>query len=155
MNAAEILGFANLFLAGILAGEEFVIRFGVRGPIASLDQEPHIRVRQAVIRSLRVVVPTIYFATLLSGIAVIIPGGFGLAFGFRLAAILALLVWILVTLGGTVPINSAALGWDPTAPPANWRTMVSRWERLDTVRAWAAMLAFALLVIAMALAVGD
>jgi hypothetical protein len=30
---AEVLGFVNLFCAGVLAGEEFVICYGVRGPV--------------------------------------------------------------------------------------------------------------------------
>jgi hypothetical protein len=36
---------------------------------------------------------------------------------FRVAALLALLGWIAVTLGGTARINAAALEWDPAAPP--------------------------------------
>ena len=68
MNGAEILGLVNLFFAGLLAGEEFVVRFGVRGPVASLDVEPQIRLRRALIRRLMIVVPIIFFATLLSTI---------------------------------------------------------------------------------------
>jgi uncharacterized membrane protein len=62
-----------------------------------------------------------------------------------------LLVWILVTLFGTVPINEAALDWRPDAPPANWRALVDRWERLNTVRTCAAVLAFAFLLTGTAL----
>ena len=51
-----------------------------------------------------------------------------------------------VTLGGTVPINAAALEWDASAPPVTWRVQVDRWERLNTVRTWAAVVAFALLL---------
>jgi uncharacterized membrane protein len=61
----------------------------------------------------------------------------------------ALLIWITVTLGGTVPINAAVLDWDADRPPAHWQTQVDRWERLDPVRTWAAMLAFALLLTAL------
>jgi hypothetical protein len=43
------------------------------------------------------------------------------------------------------------LAWEPSAPPKNWPTLVSRWERLDTVRCWAAMAAFALFLTAVAL----
>jgi uncharacterized membrane protein len=76
------------------------------------------------------------------------------AFGFRFAAVLALLVWIVVTLRGTVPINEATLEWEPASPPGSWRAMVSLWERLDSVRAWAALAAFALFVTAMAVQTG-
>jgi len=53
----EVLGFTNLLCAGMLAGEEFVIRYGVRAPVASLDPQPEIQLRQALIRRLRVLVP--------------------------------------------------------------------------------------------------
>ena len=40
MNAEDVLGLVSVFFAGLLAGEEFVIRCGVRGPLASLPAGP-------------------------------------------------------------------------------------------------------------------
>jgi uncharacterized membrane protein len=151
MTAGDVLGFSNLFAAGMLAGTEFVIRYAVRGPLASLDDRAHIRMRQALIRPLRLLVPAMYFLTLLSAVAVTILDGAGSGLALRCAAVLALLAWIAVTLGGTVPINSAVLDWDPGAPPRDWRAQVDRWERLNSVRAWLAVGAFALLLAATAL----
>jgi len=145
MTALLIL--ANLFLAGILAGEELVIRFGVRGPLARLAPEPHVQLRQGLIRTLRVLVPAIYLPTLASGLAVTLLGGAGPGLVPHLAALAALLVWLATTLGGTVPINQAVLDWDAAAPPEGWRALIARWERLDSVRAAAATAAFALLLI--------
>jgi uncharacterized membrane protein len=54
------------------------------------------------------------------------------------------------TLAGTAPINQAALRWDAAGPPADWLDVIRRWERLDTVRAAAATLAFALFLIGIA-----
>jgi hypothetical protein len=54
----------------------------------------------------------------------------------------------LTTFLGTVPINAATLTWRSDAPPDNWRAMVGKWERLDTVRFWAAVVAFALFLTA-------
>jgi uncharacterized membrane protein len=149
MNAGEILGLVNLFFAGILTGEELVIRYGVRGPVASLPEGTSIRMRQALIRPLRIMVPAVFFSTLLSAAAVAVLDGFGPGFVLRCVALIALVVWLVVTLTGTVPINSAVMDWQPDAPPANWRSTMSRWERLDTVRTWAALAAFALLLAAM------
>jgi uncharacterized membrane protein len=151
MSAGDALGLISLFGAGMLAGEEFVIRYGVRGPLASLDDRAHIRMRQALIRTLRVLVPAIYLPTLLSAVAVTILDGAGRGVVFRCGAVLALLAWIAITLGGTVPINEAAFDWDPDAPPPGWRAQVDRWERLNSVRAWLAVGAFALMLAAMAL----
>jgi uncharacterized membrane protein len=142
----------NLFCTGVLAGEEFVIRFGVRAPVASLDEGPQIQLRQALIRRLRVLVPAVFALAALSGIVVaVLDGGLDLRSGFRCAGLLALLGFILITLMGTVPINQATLTWEPAAPPQNWRALVGRWEKLDTARTWAAIAAFGLFLTAMAL----
>src|ERR1700685_3189123 len=75
MSASGVLGFINAFGAGLLAGEEFVIRYGVRGPLGRLDQEPHIRMRQGLIRTLRILVPAILLPTLVSAVAVTVVDG--------------------------------------------------------------------------------
>jgi len=152
MIASEVLGFVGLFLAGILAGEELVVYYGVRVPLASLDEQPQTLMRQALIRRLRFMVPAVFVPTAVSGVAATVLGGFGPGFVFRCAGVVALLAWAAVTVPGTVPINSAILGWDPSAPPKDWREMVRRWERFASVRPWAAMTAFALFLTAMALA---
>ena len=151
MDAGVIVGIINLFFAGLLAGEEFVIRYGVRGPLASLEQQTHIQLRQSLIRTLRILVPIIFGLAILSGIAAIILNGFDNGFGLRCAGLLALVTFITVTLTGTVPINEAALAWNPSAPPENWRALINRWEQLDTVRTWLAIVAFALFSVSMSL----
>ena len=79
MSAGEILGLVNLFRAGILAGEEFVIRFGVWAPVAGLDERPQIYLRQALIRSLRLLGPAVLVPTVLLGAAVTVLDGFAWA----------------------------------------------------------------------------
>jgi len=146
VTAGDIAGIASALFAGLLAGEEFVIRYGVRGPLAKLHDQPHILLRQALIRPLRVIVPSIYLATLVSAAAATALDGIGSGLVLRCIGLGALLVWIAVTLGGTVPINAAVLDWNADAPPANWRAQIDRWEHLNTVRTWAAVLALASLL---------
>ena len=146
MTAGDVAGTASVLFAGLLAGEEFVIRYGVRGPLASLDDRPHILLRQALIRPLRVLVPSVYLATLISAVTATALDGIGSGLDLRCIGLGALIVWIAVTLGGTVPINAAVLDWNATAPPADWRAQIDRWEQLDTVRTWAAVIALASLV---------
>ena len=64
-----IVEFVSLFFAGVLAGEELVICYGVRTVIAVLDQQPQIQLRHALIRRLRAVVPAIFILTALSLLA--------------------------------------------------------------------------------------
>jgi uncharacterized membrane protein len=135
-----------LFLAGLLAGEEFVVRYGIRGPLAALDDQAHIRFRQGIIRTLRVLVPATALPALVLGVGVaVMDRG-----PFAVAGAALLLGWLLVTAFGTVPINSGALEWDPDAPPAGWKALIDRWERLNTVRTGLAGLAFACFVTAAA-----
>jgi hypothetical protein len=89
-----------------------------------------------------VLVPVLFVLTAASGIAILTLGGSGSGFGFRCAGVIALLTFSLITFLGTVPINKGALAWRLDAPPSNWRALVSRWERLDIARCWAAVLAF-------------
>lgn len=129
----------NLLFAGLLAGAEVVVRLGVRNPLRVLDQVPQIRLRQALIRTLRVLVPALALPTLATGVAVTLLDGTVL----RWAATAAILAWAVVTFAGTVPVNSAVIEWDAEQPPETWRASIRRWERLDTARAVAAVLAFA------------
>jgi uncharacterized membrane protein len=137
--------------AGMLAGEEFVVCYAVRSPLADLEPQPSIQLRQGLIRRLRVLVPSIFGLTALSGTALTIVGGGGPALAARAAGLVLLFVFITVTMLGTVPINQAALSWAPASPPEGWRLMVQRWERLDIVRTWAAILAFCLFALGLAL----
>ncbi len=152
MNPATVLDFVNLFFAGILAGALFVIDYGVRRALAAvLDEQSQIQLRQALIRSLRVLVPAIFILTILSGVVITVLDGFDPGFAFRLTGLVVVLTSFLLALLGTAPINAAALTWQPSAPPKNWRALVSRWERFDRTRTWAAVTAFALFLTAMAL----
>jgi hypothetical protein len=148
----DVISLLSVFLAGILAGEEVVVRYGVHPSLATLDERSQIQARQGLIRTLRVQVPSVFAATAVSAVAALILDGTDDGLGFRVAGVLALLAWILVTAIGTVPINKGALEWQADAPPANWRALVVRWERLDVIRSCMAMLAFAFLLIAAVLA---
>src|SRR5215469_5755753 len=101
MNLDVILEFVNLFCAGLLAGAEFIVCFGVRSTITVLDEQPQIQLRQALIRRLRLLVPAVYLATLLSAVAVAVLVGTGDGFGFRCMGLLAVLVWTFTTFLGT------------------------------------------------------
>ncbi len=149
MTIGSVIGLVNLMCVGILAGEEFVICYGVRKPIASLETSAHIQVRQALIYRLRILVPAIFAAALLSSIAITVADRFAAGTALRCAGLIGLISFIAVTLGGTVPINAAILAWKPTSPPKTGQAILSRWERLDTVRCWLAISAFLCFVAAM------
>ena len=108
--------------------------------------------RQGLIRTLRILVPAIFLPTLLSTVAVTVVDGAGRRPGGPLRRPPR-------PARPGAPSRSAArcrstrrpFEWDPAAPPANWRALVDRWEGLNSVRAWLAVGAFALLLAATAL----
>jgi len=151
MNASAIVGYINLFFAGILAGIEIVIHYGLRTPTEVLDERSQIQLRQALILRLRVLVPAFFVPTAVSGIAVTVLAGGASGFWFRCVGVLAVLIWILIRVIGTVPINSATLTWQPDTPPYNWKELVNHAERFHIVGVWAAVMAFAFFLAAMAL----
>ena len=151
VNLVTLLDFVNLFFAGMLAGIEFVIHYGLRGPSEILDDHSQLQLRQALVMRLRVLVPAFFAPTALLGIALTVLSGGIPGFWFRCAAVLAVCIWILITVVGTVPIKSATADWQLSAPPKNWKELVNRAERFHIVGVWAAVLAFALFLTAVAL----
>lgn len=149
-----ILQAVGLLLAGILAGEEFIVRYGVQPALSGLDDRAHILARQALVRRLRIVVPAIMGPTVLVGIAVLVFGGGGggsSGFAFRLAGVAALVAFVLFSFLGTVPINIRVNDWNVDSPPADWKAVVARWQFIDVFRSSAAILAFAFFLVAVAL----
>jgi hypothetical protein len=151
MTAATVLDFVNVFFAGILADIEFVIHYGLRAPAEILDEQSQLKFRQALVLRLRVLVPAFFVPTAVLGIALTVLNSAAPGFGFRCAGVVAILTWIVIRVIGTVPINSATLTWQPSAPPKNWKALVNHAERFHIVGAWAAVMAFAFFLTAVAL----
>ncbi len=145
--SVDALQFSSVFFSGLLAGEEFVILFGVRGPLARLDQRSHIEMRQGLIRTLRVLVPILLATALFSGIASTILHWNDAGRPLRLASVLLLVAFILLTLLGTVPINQVVGRWDAKNPPHGWQSSIRRWETFDSVRTMLAIGAFVLALV--------
>ena len=132
------LGFLNAFFAGLLGGMEIAIHHGLRAPSATLDDRAQLQLRQALVRRLRILVPAFFLPTIASGLALA-----ALERGWlRGVALCALLIWVVIRVIGTVPINSATLTWKLEAPPENWKAQIARAERFHEVGVWAVIVAF-------------
>ena len=151
MTPATVLDFINLFFAGMLAGIEFVIHYGLRTPAEILDEQSQLQLRQALVLRLRVLVPAFFVPAAVLGIALTVLNSATPGFWFRCAGVVAIFTWIVIRVIGTVPINSATLTWQPSAPPKNWKALVNHAERFHIVGVWAAILAFAFFLTAVAL----
>jgi hypothetical protein len=151
VTPTTVLDFVNLFFAGMLAGIEFVIHYGLRPTTEILDEKSRLQLRQAQVLRLRVLVPAFFVPTAVLGITLTVLNSAVPGFGFRCAGVVAILIWILIRIIGTVPINSATLTWKLSAPPKNWKALVNHAERFHIVGVWTAVLAFAFFLTALAL----
>lgn len=138
----------QLVLVGLLAGEEFVVRWGVQPALTALPDDAHVRARIALVRSLKVVVPILMAPTVLASVVVLVVAGADAGLGWRIAGTVALGVFVAASFLGTVPINIGVNDWDSAAPPPDWKRVVTRWERIDVLRSTAAVAAFVLFVVA-------
>lgn len=146
-----VLAFVGLFLAGLLAGIEFVVRYGVHPALASLPDDIHLRARHEIVRIVRVIVPAVMLPSVLVNIAVLVLSGTGPGLPMRWAGAVTYVVYLLVVFLGTVPINGRFFDWNLDAPPADWKSTISRWALIDVFRSSAAILAFVFFLAAAAL----
>ncbi|WP_423919175.1 anthrone oxygenase family protein [Frigoribacterium sp. 2-23] len=144
-----VLLVVQLVLVGLLAGEELIVRWGIQPALRRLPDDAHVRTRIALVKSLKVVVPIVMVPAVLASVAVVVIAGADDGLGWRIAAMAALVVFALASFVGTVPINIGVNDWDAADPPADWKHVVRRWERIDVVRSSAAGLAFVLFTIAL------
>ncbi len=55
-----ILHFVNLFFAGMLAGIETAVHYGLGAPLTDLSEQSQIQLRQVLVLKLRVLVPVFF-----------------------------------------------------------------------------------------------
>lgn len=147
-----VIEYLGVFLAGILAGEEFIVRYGVHPALDALEDRAHLLSRMALVRRLAIVVPSLMIPTVVVAVVVVFTAGTDPGFVFRILGVAALLAFLLLSFLGTVPINIKVNDtWDADNPPADWKQLVKRWVFIDTFRSAAAILAFAFFVVAIAL----
>jgi hypothetical protein len=140
-----------VFFAGVLAGEEFIVRYGVQPALTVLDDLPHIQARQALVRRLRVVVPALMVPTVLLAIAALVLDPTGPGCWFRVAGLASLVAFVLFSFLGTVPINVKVNDWDAEHPQVDWKQTIARWQLIDVFRSSAALLGFVVLLVALVL----
>jgi hypothetical protein len=148
-----ILEFFNLFCAGVLAGTEIAVHYAIHPTMIVLDERPQIVLRQGLIRKLRWLVPTFFVPVLFSGVAVTIANWEVPRLYFCIAAMIAVIVWIIIRIIGTVPVNSVTIEWDADAPPKDWREQIEKVEQFHVIGTWAATLAFIFFLTNLALSI--
>jgi hypothetical protein len=102
MSLHTFFDFANLFVAGILAGIEIGIHYGVGAPPKVLSEKSQIQLRQSMSLKLRVLVPVFFLLTTLSAITITVLHGASPGLWFRCAGLLTALSWIILRVIGNL-----------------------------------------------------
>ena len=134
--------FAGLVFLGLLAGFEVAVHYGLGSPPAILSREAQIQLRQAHTRRLRVLSPALFLPAFIFAVWCTVRSVHQQNLWARALGLAGLLLWIVIRVARTIPVNSATMDWDPAHPPTDWRQEVERAERFHVLAAWAAVVAF-------------
>ena len=120
--------FANLFLTGVLTGNEFGGFVGFHPALHQLPTDAHASAEQAITARFGKIMPPFMTATIVSFVPVLSLTRDRRSFGFTLAGMLCYLAMLAVTFAGNMPANRRTLELDPGT--------VSREEFLSLRRRW-------------------
>ncbi len=143
MNVLSVLIYVNLLCVGILAGLEIMAHYGLRGIDIGMDDRSQLQLRKRLVLNIRVLVPAFFVPTLVTAMVITALLGASAGLWLRIIGLLGLLVWILLRVVGTVPINSATVDWDLANPPKDWKAQIAHAERFHDIGVWAVVICFA------------
>jgi uncharacterized membrane protein len=135
--ALKVAQFANLFLTGVLTGNEFGSRAVLHPALRELPHQAHVRSEQAVTRRYGKMMPALMTGALLSFIPVVsfTSDRRSSSFRFGLAGMLCYAIMLAITLVGNIPINRRTLELNPdTTPRKDFLELRARWDTLHTAR---------------------
>ena len=142
MNLIDVISLCEVIFAGLLAGFEVGVHYGIGAPPSSLPEHAQILFRQALVRRLRILAPAIFLPALVLEILLTVQARHDSGAWLRDVTLGMFSLWIGIRVLRTVPVNSATLEWSPEAPPSNWRAQVQRTERFHVFAAWGTVIAF-------------
>jgi len=95
-----------------------------------------------MVRRLRILAPILFLPSFVLAGLIAMQKGHEVGMRLRYLCVAMLLVWAVIRVVRTVPVNSATLEWNPEAPPRNWRSLVETTERFHVVAVWTTIIAF-------------
>ncbi len=135
--ALKVARFANLFLVGVLTGNEFGSWAALHPALGELPHQAYVRSEQAVTRRYGKIMPALMTGALVSFVPVLslVSDRRSSSFLFGLAGMVCYATMLAITLTGNVPINRRTLELDPdTTSREEFLELRARWDRLHTAR---------------------
>lgn len=126
--------FANLVLAGMLAGNEFGTWAAVHPSLERLGPPERIRAEQEVTRRFAAIMPAWMGSTVVSCVLALLSSRGSAGFRGTLLGTACFLGMLASTRIGNVPINDRVLEIDPERDQEEFVRLRERWDRLHTLR---------------------
>ncbi len=126
--------FANLLLAGMLAGNEFGTWAAVHPSLEKLSPPERIRAEQEVTKRFAAIMPFWMISTIVSCLATLVASRGSAGFRNTLLGTACLAGMFASTVLGNVPINNRVLEIDPEKEQEEFAALRRRWDRLHTLR---------------------
>ena len=135
--ALKAAQFVNLFITGVLTGNEFGSWAALHPALRELPHQAHVRSEQAVTRRYGKMMPALMMGALVSFVPVLslVSDRRSLPFLFDLAGMLCYATMLMITLASNMPINRSTLELDPDKTSREeFLELRARWDRLHRVR---------------------
>jgi uncharacterized membrane protein len=126
--------FANVVLAGMLAGNEFGTWAAVHPSLAKLSPPERIRAEQELTRRFGAIMPVWMGSTVVSCVLALLFARGSAGFRSTLLGTACFAGMLASTRIGNVPINERVLEIDPEQDQEEFAELRKRWDRLHTLR---------------------
>ena len=131
----KVARFANLFLAGVLTGNEFGGLVGFHPALYRLPTEAHASAEQEITARFGKIMPPFMVATIISFVPVLSLTGDPRSSRFAGAGMLCYLAMLAVTFAGNIPANRRTLDLDPASVSREeFLALRRRWDAFHAVR---------------------
>jgi len=133
----KITLFITLLLYAFVTAQSFFYILAMSRTAKSMQPVTYIESRQLLDKNLQVTLKFVYYLTLISSIAltsfcVINPSG--ILFICSVISLILLIIDIVLSLKGNVPLNKIINSWSASDYPATWKDYRSKWFAIYNVR---------------------
>lgn len=140
----------TLLAYSIIVSQSFMYILSLKHVQLNLDANAYIELRKLIDASMRANFKYVIYAALLTNLALVLstiknPGG--LLFISASIALVALIIDVLLTVKGNLPINDTINTWSSNSYPANWEEYRAKWLSIFQYRQIASITGFISLLI--------
>lgn len=133
----KITLFITMMLYAAVVSQSLFYMMAMSRVLKSMQPATYIESRQLLDKSLQVSLRTVYYLALAASFALMcfcVVNPTGLLFICSVIAWLALVVDVVLSMKGNVPVNRAINSWSAQQYPDNWQQFRARWFAIYRVR---------------------